>query len=217
MEYHVTETHACTVVCTLKGFLRKRGILSSCIYEYFYICMGIFLEWVATSFSRGPSWLRDWTCLLHWQANSLPLSPLGCPRYSILVTKSRITIRIIWSCAVSVLNIHQKDWCWSWSSNTLATWWEELTHCKRPWCWERLKAGEGDDRGWDGWMASPTRWTWVLARSGNCYWRGKPGTLESMGLERVGHDWVTELSDWLKLETIGNENRFSKRCLQLHV
>ena len=51
----------------------------------------------------------------------------------------------------SILNIHWKDWCWSWSSNTLATWWEELTHWKRPWGWERLKVGEGDDRGWDGW------------------------------------------------------------------
>ena len=57
-------------------------------------------------------------------------------------------------------NIHWKDWCWSWKSNTLATWCEELTHWKRPWCWERLKAGgEGDNRGWDGWMASPTQWT----------------------------------------------------------
>ena len=46
------------------------------------------------------------------------------------------------------------------------TWCEELTHWKRPWCWERLKkGGEGDDRGWDGWMASPTRWTWVWANS----------------------------------------------------
>ena len=46
-----------------------------------------------------------------------------------------------------------KDWCWSWNSNTLATWCKELTHLKRPWCWERLKAGgEGDDRGWDGSM-----------------------------------------------------------------
>ena len=62
----------------------------------------------------------------------------------------------------SVLNIHWKDGCWSWNSNTLATWWEELTHLKRPWCWERLKVGgEGDDRGWDGWMASLTRRTWV--------------------------------------------------------
>ena len=60
----------------------------------------------------------------------------------------------------SVLNIHCKDWCWSWNCRTLATWCEELTHWKRPCCWERLKAGgEGDSREWDGWMASPTRWT----------------------------------------------------------
>ena len=56
----------------------------------------------------------------------------------------------------SILNIHCKDWCWSWSSNPLATWYKKPTHWKRPWCWERLKAGEGGDRGWDGWMASLT-------------------------------------------------------------
>ena len=57
----------------------------------------------------------------------------------------------------SVLSVHWKDWCWSWNSNNFATWCEELTHWKRPWCWERLKEGlEGDDRGWDGWMVSPT-------------------------------------------------------------
>ena len=55
------------------------------------------------------------------------------------------------------LNIPWKDWCWSWNSNTLATWCRELTHLKRPWFWERLKAGgEGDSKGWYGWMASPT-------------------------------------------------------------
>ena len=64
----------------------------------------------------------------------------------------------------SVLNIHWKDWCWSWNSNILATQCEELTPWKRPWCWERLKVGgEGDDRGWDGWIASPTQWTWFLS------------------------------------------------------
>ena len=56
---------------------------------------------------------------------------------------------------------------WSWSSNALATWCKELTHWKRPWYWERLKAGEGDNRGWGGWMASPTQWTWVWASSGS--------------------------------------------------
>ena len=98
----------------------------------------------------------------------------------------------------SVLNVHLKDRCWSWSSNTLATWWEELTHWKRPWCWERLKAGgEGDDRGWDGWMASPTQWTWVWASSGSWWWTGKPGVLQSMGSQRVRHEWGTELTDVL--------------------
>ena len=55
-----------------------------------------------------------------------------------------------------------QDWCSSWNSNTLATWCKELTHWKRPWCWERLKAfKDGDDRGWDGRMASLIQWTWV--------------------------------------------------------
>ena len=92
----------------------------------------------------------------------------------------------------SVLNIHWKDWRWSWNSNTLATWCEELIHWKRLWCWERLKAGEGDDRGWEGWMASLTQWTWVWASSRSWWWIGKPGVLWSMGSQRVGHNWVTE-------------------------
>ena len=94
------------------------------------------------------------------------------------------------SCSVT----SKKDWCWSWHSNTLATWCEELTHLKRPWCWERLKAGgEGDDRGWDGWMALPTQWTWVWVNSRSWWWTGRPGVVQSMGLQRVGHDWATEL------------------------
>ena len=69
------------------------------------------------------------------------------------------------------------------------------SHLKRPWCWERLKAGgEGDDRGWDGWMASPTWWTWVWASSGSWWGSGKPGVLQSMGSQRVGYDWATELN-----------------------
>ena len=95
------------------------------------------------------------------------------------------------------LNIHWKDWTFSfsWSSSTLATWCEELTHWKRPWCWERLKAGgDGDDRGWDGWMASLTQWTWVWTSSRSWWWTGKPGVLQFMGSQRVGHDWATELN-----------------------
>ena len=88
--------------------------------------------------------------------------------------------------------IFRKDLCWSWNSNTLATWCEELTHLKRPWCWERLKAGgEGDDRGW---MASLTQWTWVWVNSGIWWWTGSPGVLQSMGSQRVRHDWATSLS-----------------------
>ena len=94
-----------------------------------------------------------------------------------------------------VLNIHWKDWCCSWNSNTLATWCKELTHWKRPWCWERLKAGgEGDNKGWDGWMASATQWTWIWVSSGSWWWTGKPGVLQSMGSQRVRHDWATELN-----------------------
>ena len=102
------------------------------------------------------------------------------------------------------LNIHWKDWCWRWSSNTLATWYEELTHWKRPWCWERLKATrESADRGWDDWMASLTRWSWVWASSGSWRWTGKLGMLQSMGLQSVRHDWVTELN-WISHHPINS-------------
>ena len=80
-------------------------------------------------------------------------------------------------------------------ANTLATWCEELTHWKRPWCWKRLKAGgEGDNRGWDGWMTSLTRWTWVWASSVSWWWTGRPGVLQS-----VGSQSRTWLSDWTEL------------------
>ena len=65
---------------------------------------------------------------------------------------------------------------------------------ERPWCWERLRTGEGDDRGWDGWMASPTRWTWVWVDSGSWWWTGRPGVLRFIGSQRGEHDWVTELN-----------------------
>ena len=77
-----------------------------------------------------------------------------------------------------ILGVHWKDWCWSRNSNTLAIWCKELTHLKRLWCWERLRAGgEGDNRRWDGWMASPTLWTWVWVSSGSWWLTGKPGVL----------------------------------------
>ena len=101
----------------------------------------------------------------------------------------------------------RKDWCWGWNSNTLATWCEELTHLKRPWCWEGLGAGgEGDDRGWDGWMASPTQWTWVWVDSGSWWWSGRPGVLWFMGLQSR-----TQLSDWTELNCFSNNDLFG--CL----
>ena len=119
----------------------------------------------------------------------------------------------------SVLNIHWKDWCWSWHSNTLATWCEELTHLKRPWFWEGLGTGEGDDRGWDGWMASPTRWTWVWVNSRSWWWTGRPGVLWFMGWQRVGHDWVTELNwiIWQVLAYVNVVKILSALSLHMHV
>ena len=85
---------------------------------------------------------------------------------------------------------HWKDWCWSWSSKSLAMWCEEPTHWKRSWCWERLKSGEkGTTENEMVWMASPTQQTWVWASSGSWWWTGKPGVLQSMGSQRVRHDW----------------------------
>ena len=98
-----------------------------------------------------------------------------------------------------------EDWCWSWNSNTLATWCEELTHLKRPWCWKRLKVGgEGDDRAWDGWMASPAQWTWVWASSGSWWWRGMPGVLQFMGLQ--SQTWLNNWTDWLRIASINKKN-----------
>ena len=109
----------------------------------------------------------------------------------------------------SVLGVHRKDWCWSWNSNTLASSCEKLTHWKRPRCWEGLGAGgEGDDRGWDGWMASPTWWTWVWVNSMSWWWTGRSGMLQFMGSQRVGHDWVPE-RNWTP--------PFSPLCPHVHI
>ena len=104
----------------------------------------------------------------------------------------------VFSCEDSGLGIHWKDWCWRWNSNILATWCEELTHLKDPGVgkdWRQEKKGMTEDE--DGWMASPTQWTWVWVNSGSWWWTGRPGVLRLMGLQRVGHDWATELN-WTK-------------------
>ena len=80
---------------------------------------------------------------------------------------------------------------------------KELTHWKRLWCWEGLGAGGGgDDRGWDGWMASPTRWTWVWVNSGSWWWSGRPGMLRFMGSQRVRHDWVNWTEGEMKAKSL---------------
>ena len=94
---------------------------------------------------------------------------------------------------------------------SLATSCEELTHWKRPWCWEGLKAGgEGDDRGWDGWMASLTRRTWVWVNSGSWWWTGRPGVLWFMPSQGVGHDWATEQNwtEWSVIDWMLYEQQF---------
>ena len=158
------------------------------------------------------------------RAMVFPVVTYGCKSWTIMKTEHqridafelwcwRRLLRVPWTARRSSQSILKeispeyslKDWCWSWNSNTLVTWWEELTHQKRPWCWERLKAGgEGDDRGWDGWTASRTQWTWFWAGSGSWWWTGRPGVLQSRGSQRVGHDWATELNHLNEFKWLGN-------------
>ena len=88
---------------------------------------------------------------------------------------------------------------WGWKSSTLASWCKELTHWKRPWCWERLREGaERDDRGWDGWMASLTQWTWVWVNCKSRWWKGRPGVLQSWGRKELDmRDWTK--SNWTEI------------------
>ena len=100
----------------------------------------------------------------------------------------------------SVLDVHWREWCWSWNSNTLATWWGELTHLKRPWCWERWKVeGEGDDREWDDWMALLTQWTWVCVDSG--VGDGQGGLVCCVSWGHKESD-MTEWLNWTELNVI---------------
>ena len=146
-------------------------------------------------FSSGHVWMweldhKESWALKNWCFWTVVLektleSPLDCKKIQPVHPKGN-----------QVLNVHWKDWCWRWNSNTLAPWCEELTHWKRPWCWERLKAGgEGDNGGRDGWMASLTQQAWIWAGFGSWWWTGKPGMLQSMGLQRVGHNGATELKE----------------------
>ena len=137
------------------------------------------------------------------QFESINILVLGLLMSQVLylyMTTEKTMALTIWTFVGKVMSLlfnmlARKDWCQSWNSNTLATSCEELTHWKRPWCWEGLgTGGEGDNRGWDGWMASPTRWAWVWVNSGSWWWTGRPGVLRFMGSQRVIHNWVTELN-----------------------
>ena len=146
-------------------------------------------------FSNGHIWMWELDCKESWVQKNWCFwtvvlektleNPLDSLKQSILK-------EISLECSLEGLKV---QFHWSWNSNTLATWSKELTHLQRIWCWERLRAGgEGDDRGWVGWMASLTQRTWVWVNSGSWWWTGRPGVMQSMGLQRVGHDWVTELN-----------------------
>ena len=146
-------------------------------------------------FSSGHVWMWELDCeeswaLKNWCFWTVVLektlqSPLGFRRSTQSILKE---IRPGWSLEGLILKLKLQY---------LATSCEELTHWKRPWCWEGLGAGrQGEDRGWDGWMASLTWWTWVWINSGSWWWTGRPGVLRFMGSQRVGHDWATELN-WI--------------------
>ena len=86
-----------------------------------------------------------------------------------------------------------KNWCLKMKLWYFCHMMQRADSFENTWCWERLKAGgEGEDRGWNGWMASLTQWTWVWVNSGSWWWTGRCGLLRSMGLQRIGHDWASE-------------------------
>ena len=129
-----------------------------------------------------------------------PLS-VGFSRQDYWTGGWRRVLRVPWTARRSNQSIlkeinpstHWKDWCWSGNCSPLATWCEELTHWKRPWCWERWKAGgEGDDRGWDGWMTSLTRWTWGWASSRTGDGQGSLACCSLWGCKE------SDTTEWLK-------------------
>ena len=163
-----------------------------------YSCFGVLLTYSMTS--KNAIWARQGIMALYKESWTQRIDAFELWCWIRLLKVPRTARRSNQSVLKEISpGCSWKDWCWSWNSNTLATWCEELTHWKRPWCWERLRAGgEGDDRGWDGWMASPTQWTWVWVNSRSWWWTGRPGVLWFMGSQRVGHNRATKLN-WTAL------------------
>ena len=219
------------------GFLRKPVSSSLCVFLLLSIIYLFITNAVLLRESLDPSGAWPWqesrdvtlpTKVHLVKAMVFPVVMYGCEGWTIKKAEGQIIdafqlwcwgrlLRVPWNARRSnqpILKeisprVHWKDWCWSWNSNTVATWCEELTHLKRPWCWERLKAGgEGDDRGWDGWMASLTQWTWVWVDSRSWWWTGRSDLLQSMRSQRVRHDWVTELN-WTEYQSRGAWKRQS--------
>ena len=135
-------------------------------------------------FSSSHVWMWEWTICKaeHWRTDAFDL------------WYWRRLLRVPWKARRSTLNTHWKGWCWSWSSNTLATWCKQLFHWERPWSWERLRArGEGENRGWDGWLASLTQWTGVWVDSGVGDGRGGLACCTSWGHKELD---TTEGLNW---------------------
>ena len=129
------------------------------------------------------SWAQKNWCFWTVVLEKTPENPLDCKEIQLVHPKGDQSWVFIGRTDVEAKFQHVATWC------------EELTRLKRPWCWERLRAGgEWDDRGWDGWIASPTQWTWVWVNSRSWWWTGRSGVLWFMGSQGVGHDWVTELN-----------------------
>ena len=146
---------------------------------------------------RGDHIAKQWEILLSRTAKSLQMVTTA------MKLKDGCSLeRKLWPNLDSMLE--SRDW-WSWNSNTLATRCEEPSHWERTWCWERLKAGEGDDREWDGWMVSLKRWAWVWVSSRSWWWRGKPAVLQSVGLQ----SW-TWLSEWTELTSLASVTKILK-------
>ena len=157
--------------------------------------------------------LKFWWWLAFFSKKDFPVVMYGCENWTIRKAEGqridafelwcwRRLLRVLWTTRRSHQSLLKEispeysleGLTWSWNSNTFTTWCEELTHWERPWCWERLRTGEGNSGGWDAWMVSPTQYTWVCASSRSWWLTGKPGVLQSMGSQRVGHNWVTKLN-----------------------